>query len=59
MVATGLASRDWGTRGGLSIGRGDVLVEMELGLEGGQVGLVVVLPVVGVVGRRTSRPRLL
>ena len=57
VVATvGLARGNWGTRGGLSIGGRDVLVEMELGLEGGKVGLVVVLAVVRprVVGGRTS-----
>ena len=32
---------------------------MELGLEGREVGLVVVLAMVGIVGRRTSRSRLL
>ena len=57
VVATvGLARGNWGTRGGLSIGGRDVLVEMKLGLEGGKVGLVVVLAVVRprVVGGRTS-----
>ena len=57
VVATvGLARGNWGTRGGLSIGGRDVLVEMELGLEGGKVGLVVVLAVVRprVVGGGTS-----
>ena len=40
MVATRLAGGHWGTRGCLSIGRGDVLVEMELRLEGRKVRLV-------------------
>ena len=47
VVATvGLARGNWGTRGGLSIGGRDVLVEMELGLEGGEVGVGLVAVVV-------------
>ena len=47
MVAPSLAGGHWGPRGCLSIGRWDVLIEMELRLEGREVGLVVVMGVVG------------